>query len=58
MAVVTSPAVVLENQDCTGMFTRSTALEDQPFERYQMSAAAAGDLDDDGYMDFVAVAGM
>eukprot|EP00803_Ostreobium_quekettii_P003398 evm.model.scf_247.3 EVM.evm.TU.scf_247.3 scf_247:24502-34487(-) len=48
---------VLENLGCNGTFRRSEALEPGAYNDYITSGLSSGDLNADGFMDFVVVAG-
>eukprot|EP00803_Ostreobium_quekettii_P003399 evm.model.scf_247.4 EVM.evm.TU.scf_247.4 scf_247:42761-56043(-) len=47
---------VLENVDCSGTFRRSEALPQGAYSSVMTSGLSSGDLNNDGFMDFVVVA--
>ena len=52
-----SPAVVLENLGCSGVFQRSDALPRGKYNNFGTNGLSAGDLNNDGFVDLVVTAG-
>lgn len=57
MMAVAIPAVALENLGCSGVFQKSDALPRRDYNEFGTNGLSTGDLNNDGFVDFVVTAG-